>query len=341
MAAGVANSAVPPPPSSSTSVAHHVKNESRESSEFEFLGGNGGKSPVRNAPPPAATTQRTIAPSSPVATLPTEQPATVTATPTAASVVAPGPAEKSPTVPPPSAEDDDGGGGGSILFGFLHKVAEKTKNSVETIITTVDPQMKDYIYSGGDVEIVVASEADSKVVPVREAFQRVFGRATVVGMKPHPSVAIAEQPVGYAAGRQGAIERIQNFRTKKVVPDDAVLVSVEGFLLEVAEESWVELSCLVLSDAARKIQLTTYTQSTPVDPAFVAAAKSATPDSYPRRWSGLKETVGSVIARAWSVPAGQWHEAVCGVERAETIGLAAKTLAGMYQRALWSSSQQQ
>ena len=158
----------------------------------------------------AATTQRTIAPSSPVATLPTEQPATVTATPTAASIVAPEAAEKSPTVPPPSNDDDDGGG--SILFGFLHKVAEKTKNSVETIITTVDPQMKDYIYSGGDVEIVVASEADSKVVPVRDAFQKVFGRATVVGMKPHPSVAIAVQPVGYAAGRQGAIERIQNFR---------------------------------------------------------------------------------------------------------------------------------
>ena len=157
-----------------------------------------------------------MGPSSPVATLPTEQPATVTATPTAASVVAPEPAEKSPTVPPPSTEDDDGGGGGSILFGFLSKVAEKTKNSVETIITTVDPQMKDYIYSGGDVEIVVASEADSKVVPVREAFQKVFGRATVVGMKPHPSVAIAEQPVGYAAGRQGAIERIQNFRCVKL-----------------------------------------------------------------------------------------------------------------------------
>jgi len=328
----------PPPPPPPSSVAHHVKNESRESSEFEFLGGNGGKSPVRTAPP-QATTQHTMAPSSPVATLPTEQPATVTATPTAASVVTPESTKKSPNVRPPSVDDDDGGGGGSILFGFLSKVAEKTKNSVETIITTVDPQMKDYIYSGGDVEIVVASEADSKVVPVKEAFQKVFGRATVVGMKPHPSGAIAEQPVGYAAGRQGAIERIQNFRSKKAVPDDAVLVSVEGFLLEVGEESWVELSCLVLSDAARKIQLTTYTQSTPVDPAFVAAAKSATPDSYPRRWSGLKETVGAVIARAWSVPAGQWHEAVCGVERSEMIGLAAKTLAGMYQRALWSSQQ--
>ena len=158
-----------------------------------------------------------MAPSLPVATLPTEQPATVTATPTAATVVTPESTQKSPNIPPPSVDDDDGGGGGgSILFGFLSKVAEKTKNSVETIITTVDPQMKDYIYSGGDVEIVVASEADSKVVPVKEAFQKVFGRATVVGMKPHPSGAIAEQPVGYAAGRQGAIERIQNFRCVKL-----------------------------------------------------------------------------------------------------------------------------
>ena len=86
------------------------------------------------------------------------------------------------------------------------------------------------------------------------------------------------------------------FRTKKTVPDDAVLVSVEGFLLEVADESWVELSCLVLSDAARKIQLTTYTQSTPVDPAFVAAAKSATPGTHisMRRKINLKSISGNV-----------------------------------------------
>ena len=126
-----------------------------------------------------------------------------------ASAVGTESSEKSPAVPVHSADDD---GGGSLFVRLFTKVAEKTKNSVETIITTVDPQMKDYIYSGGDIEIVVASEADSKVVPVREAFQRVFGRATVVGLKPQPAVAIAEQPVGYAAGRQGAIERIQNFR---------------------------------------------------------------------------------------------------------------------------------
>lgn len=34
--------------------------------------------------------------------------------------------------------------------------------------------------SGGDFEIIVASDKDDKVRPIREAFQTVFGKATVV-----------------------------------------------------------------------------------------------------------------------------------------------------------------
>lgn len=33
--------------------------------------------------------------------------------------------------------------------------------------------------SGGDMEVVVASNKDVKVSPVRQAFQSVFGKATV------------------------------------------------------------------------------------------------------------------------------------------------------------------
>lgn len=43
--------------------------------------------------------------------------------------------------------------------------------SVETMITTLDPQMKDFIYSGGDIYITVASEKEAQVRPVRDAFQ--------------------------------------------------------------------------------------------------------------------------------------------------------------------------
>jgi hypothetical protein len=33
--------------------------------------------------------------------------------------------------------------------------------------------------SGGDIDIIVASDKEVKISPIREAFQAVFGRATV------------------------------------------------------------------------------------------------------------------------------------------------------------------
>ena len=35
--------------------------------------------------------------------------------------------------------------------------------------------------SGGDIEVIVTSIKDNKLLPVRQAFQQVFGRATVIG----------------------------------------------------------------------------------------------------------------------------------------------------------------
>ena len=42
--------------------------------------------------------------------------------------------------------------------------------------------MKEYIRSGGDVTVVVASDKEVKVQPVREAFQKVLGHATIYGV---------------------------------------------------------------------------------------------------------------------------------------------------------------
>ena len=85
---------------------------------------------------------------------------------------------------------DDSSPGTSLLSwfspnAFLTRVAEKAKNSVDSMITTLDPGMKEYLYSGGDVSIVVASDKDVKVNPVRDAFIDVFGRATVKGIQVH------------------------------------------------------------------------------------------------------------------------------------------------------------
>lgn len=105
-------------------------------------------------------------------------------------------------------------------------VLDKTKYSVESMITTLDPGMAPYISrslylsfvkaivmmsiltlcgvsclsleSGGDIDIVVTSDRESIVDAVRDAFQEVFGMAMITG-EPGQS-NIAPQPVGYAAG---------------------------------------------------------------------------------------------------------------------------------------------
>jgi hypothetical protein len=39
-----------------------------------------------------------------------------------------------------------------------------------------------------------------------------------------------------------------------------VVVAVESFLLEIGDDEWAELSCLVLADPSRDIRLTTFSQ---------------------------------------------------------------------------------
>lgn len=226
--------------------------------------------------------------------------------------------------------------------GLLSKVAEKTKSSMETVITTLDPQMKEYIRSGGDITVVVASDKEAKVQPVREAFQKVLGRATIYGIPAKESSTIAEQPVGFAAGRQAALERIQHIRGNKnrsaadneFIQDDAVVVSIESFLLEVGDDSWVDIGCLILSDVSRAIHLTGYTQPTPVDSKFVAMIKEATPETYPKRWSGYAETIGGVIEKESGISRRDWHQVFSGVSRREIILMAGTALAHSYLKAL-------
>jgi non-canonical (house-cleaning) NTP pyrophosphatase len=236
----------------------------------------------------------------------------------------------SPPKSPPSPID--GMLGWIASNSFLSKVAETAKNSVGTMITTLDPGMKEYLYSGGDVNVVVASDKDSKVVPIREAFIDVFGRATVKGVESQ-ATTVAAQPVGHEAGLRAAEERIANIRTNQhiSIPQNQVIVSLENFVTELASESWFELGCLVLEDPLLGVKLVVYTQAIPIPNESVTELKFETASDYPLRASGFSKTIGQTMAQKLDVPRDQWHEAWSGVSRGETIHLAARALASLYK----------
>ncbi|XP_037365290.1 protein PRRC1-like [Talpa occidentalis] len=150
---------------------------------------------------------------------------------------------------------------------MVKSVLDKTKHSVESMITTLDPGMAPYIKSGGELDIVVTSNKEVKVAAVRDAFQEVFGLAVVVGEAGQSN--IAPQPVGYAAGLKGAQERIDSLRRSGVIHEKQIAVSVENFIAELLPDKWFDIGCLIVEDPVHGIHLEAFTQATPVPLEFV------------------------------------------------------------------------
>lgn len=261
--------------------------------------------------------------------------------------VAPGAGTTSAITFPEEQEDprirrghDEASAGG--IWGFIKGVAgnpmvksvlDKTKHSVESMITTLDPGMAPYIKSGGELDIVVTSNKEVKVAAVRDAFQEVFGLAVVVGEAGQSN--IAPQPVGYAAGLKGAQERIDSLRRTGVIHEKQTAVSVENFIAELLPDKWFDIGCLVVEDPVHGIRLETFTQATPVPLEFVQQAQSLTPQDYNLRWSGLLVTVGEVLEKSvLNVNRTDWHAAFTGMSRRQMIYSAAKAIAGMYRQRL-------
>ncbi|KAF1377126.1 hypothetical protein PFLUV_G00197340 [Perca fluviatilis] len=250
----------------------------------------------------------------------------------------------SPITFPEEQEDPRGPGhtnAGGGIWGFFKGVAgntvvktvlDRTKHSVESMITTLDPGMAPYIKSGGDIDIVVTSD-EMNVEAVRDAFQEVFGMAMVTG-EPGQS-NIAPQPVGYAAGVKGAQERIDSLRRAGVIHEKQPVVSLENFIAELFPDKWFDIGCLILEDPGHSIRIEVFTQATPVALDHVQQAQSLTPPDYSLRWSGLIVPVGEVLERSLpNVSRTDWHQAMTGMARRQMIQSAAKALAGIYKQQL-------
>ncbi|KAG0720518.1 Protein PRRC1 [Chionoecetes opilio] len=238
---------------------------------------------------------------------------------------------------PGGAKRQDGHGWFGWIRGTVsnvgHRVAERAKTSMDSMITTLDPQMKEFIYSGGDMDIIVASDKEVKVGAIREAFQMSFGKATVCGMKAEAH-GVAAQPVGFEAALASAEERINVLRSTGQIHPQQPIVAVENFIVEFQTDCWFDLGLLLLDDPGEDILLQTYTQVTPIPPDFVNQARTATPEDYPLKESGFAVTVGQIASQNLQVHHSVWQEALTGVSRREGLVLAGRTLAGLYRSRL-------
>lgn len=100
--------------------------------------------------------------------------------------------------------------------------------------------------------IVLCSTAFSKVQGVSAALQQTFGGAARLRAVPCEA-KVAAQPVGFAAGRLGAENRIQSLLATGMKQPHEVVISVESFVVEPTPGCWLDMAHVILSDETNNI----------------------------------------------------------------------------------------
>ncbi|VVC32620.1 Hypothetical protein CINCED_3A015843 [Cinara cedri] len=217
-------------------------------------------------------------------------------------------------------------GSSSSIFSM---VAEKAKNSVDAVLTTLDPQMKDSV-NPNSFEVVVATEKEIVVSAVREGFQKVFGTAVVRGLE-SPSHPFAKQLFGFSAASKATRYCIDSVRLHVA---KGPIVAFERFIVEPMESKFYELGFLKLNDMERNIDVEVYTQSVPVPTSIVSLIRDDTPLDYEQISTGFSIPVAHFMASNLKVHPSEWQEIMTGVSQRSSLVAAAVSLAMSYKNAL-------
>lgn len=247
---------------------------------------------------------------------------------------------------------------------IINQIAEKAKNSVDSVITALDPGMKEYLYSGGNINIIVISDSDCLVSPIRDAFQYVFGRATVVAARYNPPEAAAEYPVKLACGFDEAIivaqERIKKLRLDtNNVPQNQVVVAVQPCLVSVINNEtagsrvtnglnldenllpkWFLSYCMLIEDPVLGATLNSYSQFIPIDTETIALAKEAKfPEDFTDNHLGFAVSIDDLMIAKLNLKPREaedeenaWLPAWSGLNEGKVVHDLSISLAHLYRR---------
>ena len=200
---------------------------------------------------------------------------------------------------------------------IIHQLAEKAKNSIDSVITTLDPGMKEYLYSGGKVNIMVMSDSDCFIYPIRDAFQQIFGRATVVPARYDSPKTSVDYPIKLASGMDQAVlvakEKIRALRMDaNNVPQNQVIVIVQQSLVCLNNPSpslqngqqqddtspkWFLTYSMLIEDPVLSLTSYCHSQFIPIDDEIVAkiTQDSTYPNDFKDRHLGYTASIDQIM----------------------------------------------
>lgn len=171
---------------------------------------------------------------------------------------------------------------------LVNTFVEKAKIGVETFVTTVDPQMSNYNHPANRPLYLLSSMTTPKVVhTIREAFNNTgFSKISMNSIDAQNSSQFAPQIIGFPCALQSAREKLEN--SFNVMQDaECTVIAMQDFIAELTTDCWFELAVIMLKDKRKNIELTVYTEATPVPSSDISQLQQYTPNDFNLKWSGL------------------------------------------------------
>lgn len=246
---------------------------------------------------------------------------------------------------------------------IINQIAEKAKSSVDSVITTLDPGMKEYLFSGGDINIIVLSYSTTHLGPIRDAFQFVFGRATVSQTQISCNYPI-KLARGTSAALQVAANRIRDLRLDTSnIPQNQVVIALQPTIIPIAAGSadsrldnmsntehnhesvqWFFSYAMIIEDPVQNLSLNCFSQFIPIDQETISILDDTElPAEFSDKNLGFAQSIDELMKNELKLSVQEqdepsvWMKIWAGVDELKLVHDLGLTLANAYKRK-WNSN---
>ncbi|KRX83066.1 Protein PRRC1 [Trichinella sp. T6] len=225
---------------------------------------------------------------------------------------------------------------------FLNTVASKAKDSVGTVIMTLDPQMKDYLSNSSSstektwtmAYLITSSEAE--LFAVRSAMQTVLKSIDVEAINRTKLPDLPLTPFGFQSALLCARRRVAQIRdiNLQTIDDSQPVITIENFVVELHADTWFHCDCVYLNVRELSHETYVYTQLTPMHANLIShMRKCSEGKTFSPETPGFSVSVEQTISH-FGINPWQWFPNTITLHRQDMIKNAAIAVASLYKHAM-------